>query len=106
MIPHERSLVKRLKNKPFALLGINSDTAERYRAAVKEGGITWPNWFDGGTSGGPIANLWHVQGWPTVYVLDAKGVIRYKGNFVDLDEAADKLLEESGAGSKPSSSSR
>ena len=25
MFPHERSLVKRLENKPFALIGINSD---------------------------------------------------------------------------------
>ena len=25
MYPHERSLVKRLKDKPFALIGVNSD---------------------------------------------------------------------------------
>ena len=78
MIPHERSLVQRLKDKPFALLGINSDDEKRYRAAVKEGGITWPNWFDGGNPSGPIASQWNVNFWPTVYVLDAKGVIRYK----------------------------
>ena len=32
MYPHERSLVKRLENKPFALLGVNSD---RDREALK-----------------------------------------------------------------------
>ena len=26
MYPHERSLVERLKDKPFALIGVNSDT--------------------------------------------------------------------------------
>jgi len=26
MYPHERSLVKKLEGKPFALIGINSDT--------------------------------------------------------------------------------
>ena len=26
MYPHERSLVKRLEGKPFALIGVNSDT--------------------------------------------------------------------------------
>ena len=26
MYPHERSLVKRLENEPFALIGVNSDT--------------------------------------------------------------------------------
>ena len=25
MLPHERSLVKRLKDRPFALLGVNAD---------------------------------------------------------------------------------
>jgi hypothetical protein len=30
MIPHERSLVERLKDKPFALLGVNSDVDKSY----------------------------------------------------------------------------
>ena len=25
---------------------------------------------------GTIANSWNVHGWPTIYVIDAKGVIR------------------------------
>ena len=106
MIPRERSLVQRLKNKPFVLLGINSDDERHYRSAVRDGGITWPNIFDGGGTGGPIATMWNVHGWPTIYVLDAKGVIRYKDYDVNLDEAVDKLLDESGVGSKPSSTSR
>ena len=40
--------------------------------------ITWPSWFDGGGTGGPIATLYGVRSWPTVYVLDPKGVIRFK----------------------------
>ena len=71
--------MKRLEKKPFALLGINSDTEQRYRAALKEGGITWPSWFDGGSPGGPIATKWSVEAWPTIYVLDARGVIRGRG---------------------------
>ena len=33
--------------------------------------------MDGSTSG-PIATAWNVRGWPTVYVIDEKGVIREK----------------------------
>ena len=95
MYPHERSLVKRLEGKPFALLGVNSDTKERVRQAIKKENITWRSWWDGGNTGGPIAKAWNVSGWPTIYVLDAKGVIRYKNvREKKMDEAVDTLLKE------------
>ena len=95
MYPHERSLVKRLEGKPFALLGINSDPKNRLREAMKKENITWRSWWDGGKTGGPIAKAWNVSGWPTTYVLDGKGVIRYK-NVRDksMDQAVDALLKE------------
>ena len=38
---------------------------------------------------------WNVRSWPTIYVLDHKGVIRYKGpREKALDEAVDTLLSE------------
>ncbi len=96
MYPHERSLVKRLQGKPFALLGINSDKNlnELHAAMIREQ-ITWRSWWDGGSTGGPIATLFGVRSWPTIYVIDHKGVIRYKNVRGEaLDEAVDTLLEE------------
>lgn len=90
MIPHERSLVQKLADKPFVLLGINSDKDknELLKTLEKEQ-ITWRHWFDGGSTNGPIAKTWNVHGWPTTYVLDADGVIRFK----DLrDEAAEQAI--------------
>jgi hypothetical protein len=99
MYPHERSLVKKLEGKPFALVGVNSDPdkAELKKAMEKEN-ITWRSFFDGGKIGGPIATRWAVQGWPTLYVIDHKGVIRHKhlgspGDKV-LDAEIDKLVKE------------
>lgn len=95
MYPHERSLVKRLENKPFALLGVNSDPKDKVEAALKRENITWRSFWDGGTTGGPIATKYDVHGWPTIYVLDAKGVIRYKNVRGEaMDEAVDALLKE------------
>jgi hypothetical protein len=96
MYPHERSLVKRLESKPFALLGINSDSdREKLKEVLKKEEITWRSWWDGGNSSGPVASKWNVTSWPTIYVLDAKGVIRYRDvRGKDLDEAVDKLLQE------------
>ena len=95
MYPHERSLVKRLENKPFALLGINSDPKERLREVMTKENITWRSWWDGGDTNGPIARAWNVSGWPTIYVLDHKGVIRFKNVRGEaMDKAVDELLAE------------
>ncbi|MGI9245076.1 MAG: peroxiredoxin family protein [Verrucomicrobiales bacterium] len=95
MYPHERSLVARMKDKPFTLLGVNSDPADRYKKAIEENNITWPSFWDGGSTGGPIATKWAVSGWPTIYVLDSEGVIRYKDvRGKAMDEAVNQLLKE------------
>ena len=97
MYPHERSLVKRLADKPFALLGINSDdNREELKKAMEKEQITWRSFWNGPKGmEGPISKAWNVEGWPTVYVLDAKGVIRYKGpREKQLDAAVDTLLAE------------
>jgi hypothetical protein len=96
MYPHERSLVKRLAGKPFALLGVNSDKdRELLKDVMTEKEITWRSWWDGGSTRGPIASQFNVSGWPTIYVLDSKGVIRYKGvRGVAMDKAVDTLLAE------------
>jgi hypothetical protein len=99
MYPHERSLVKRLEGKPFALLGVNSDLdKDALKKVMEKEEITWRSWWNGkdGTRG-PISTAWNVRGWPTIYVLDAKGVIRYKNvRGEGLDKAVDALLKEMG----------
>jgi hypothetical protein len=96
MYPHERSLVKRLADKPFALLGINSDhNRDEVKKVMATEQLSWRSWWDGGSMDGPIQTAYNVIQWPTIYVLDAEGVIRY----IDvrekvLDEAVDKLLAE------------
>jgi hypothetical protein len=96
MYPHERSLVQRLAGKPFALLGVNSDRdREELKQVLKKEQITWRSWWNGGSTGGPISQAWQVQGWPTIYVIDARGVIRYKNVRGDgMDQAVDTLLKE------------
>src|SRR5207247_8542371 len=95
MYPHERSLVKRLEGKPFALLGINSDPDKvKLKEAMEKEDITWRSWWDQTTSGA-IATSWNVHAWPTIYVLDHKGVIRRKNvRGESMDQVVNMLLEE------------
>jgi hypothetical protein len=137
MIPHEKTMVEKLKNRPFALLGINSDQdrdvlkdkkdskrmaeitalAAEARAQLpaedqaliakvhganiaylnrilKEQGISWRQAAQESTRG-PIPTRWNVQGWPTIYVLDAAGKIRFKDlRDQELEDAVVRLLDE------------
>jgi RNA polymerase sigma factor (sigma-70 family) len=94
MKPNLREMVKTFSGKPFALLEVNSDDDP---GAVKDrrkaDGTTWPCWADGGRDG-PIHRQWNVTRWPTVYVLDDAGVIRFK-NLRDepLAKAVEQLLK-------------
>jgi hypothetical protein len=98
MYPHERSLVKQHADKPFVLLGVNSDeNRDEVKNVVEKNNLTWRSWFDGGDTHGPIQTAYNVSHWPTIYVLDHKGVIRYIDvSEKELDEAIDKLLAEIG----------
>src|SRR3954468_4519984 len=91
MYPHELSLVKRLEGKPFTIIGVNSDTdKDKLKETLKEEKITWRSFWNGekGT-GGPISKEWNVRGWPTLYLIDADGVIRHKF----LGSPGDKVLD-------------
>ncbi len=99
MVPHDRKLVQRLTGQPFVLLGVASDTdRDKLNKAVKSQGINWRSWWDGGSLEGPIAKAWNVSGiwgWPTIYVIDERGVIRYKNvRGRELDQAVDHLLKQ------------
>src|SRR5262249_4869932 len=95
MIPHEREMVKRLGNKPFTLLGINSD---QDRSALKtiqtREKITWPSIAGGPPGQNPIAKRWNVHGWPTLFIIDHEGVIRYRDLHDDkrIEQIVDELL--------------
>lgn len=95
MLPHEKAMVERLKDRPFALIGINSDGDRAVvQKILKENGITWRQAIDVSTDG-VLARRWNVRGWPTIYILDAKGVIRYKNlRDQEMEDAVNRLLGE------------
>lgn len=96
MYPHERSLVRRLAGQPFELLGINSDSdRDALKKTLGEEQITWRSWWDQGSVDGPIQTKWNVAQRPAIYVLDGKGVIRFKDlKDEELDTAVDQLIAE------------
>src|SRR5437867_11468907 len=100
MWPHERSLVKNMVEKPFALVAVNTNgyRPEKLKEVMEHEKLNWRSFANPeGFSGGIVAK-WNLQGTPTVYILDHKGVIREKwlrspGDKV-IDEALAKLIKE------------
>jgi hypothetical protein len=110
MYPHERSFVKKVRDKPVVLLGVNSDKdRDDLKKVLAKEQITWRSWWDGGGTKGPIASKWKVNGWPTIYVIDPEGIIRAKddkGEFVGKPELLDEAVELVLAGAKPDAGTR
>ena len=99
MIPHQRAMVERLKNKPFALVSISIDEEmEILTDFLAKEKMPWTQWWVG--VGSSFGDAWDIRHYPTIYVVDADGVIRDKDlelrsdREAELDKAVDKLLKE------------
>jgi thiol-disulfide isomerase/thioredoxin len=95
-VPHERALAEKYKGRPFTLLGVNcNEKADVAKTTIEAEKMTWPQWYDGEESGGPIAEKFHVRGFPTIFVIDAQGMIRSKNAREDaLDKTVEALMKE------------
>jgi thiol-disulfide isomerase/thioredoxin len=97
--PYQRLLMEVYKDRPFTLLSVNSDKdAAAAKAAKASRGLTYRSWWDGyaaRNTHGPIAASWGVMGWPTTYVLDQRGVIRFVNlRQEDMLKAVKQLMAE------------
>ena len=93
MYPLERQLVKRCKDKPVVVVGVNCDEPARLRQLTDDGTVTWRNWSDG--PHGPIHQTWQITAFPRFTCSTTQGVIRYRDvRGSSVDEAVDALLKK------------
>lgn len=80
MVPIERALAQRMQGKSFNMIGVNGDEIlPDAKHAMEREKMTWPSFWNGKEGpNGPIATAWNVHGWPTIFVLDSDGIIRFK----------------------------
>jgi hypothetical protein len=91
------------------LIGVNVNgyDAKQLKEAMDKEKLNWRSFADPGALGqGAIAAKWNLPGTPTYYVIDPKGVIRYKwvGSPGEkaIDSALDMLIKEAeGYGKDP-----
>lgn len=97
MYPHERSLVNSMQGRPFSLLGVNTDDkVSTAKAAVKENNLNWRSWYDGGSHS--IVERFAITGFPTIFLVDHNGIIRFKDlGGESLEVAIEMLVAEAEA---------
>lgn len=98
LIPSQRDLVKKYAERPFTLISVSADDSpEDVVAFQKETPMPWVHWFNG-PEGGVVDN-WLIPAFPTMFVIDAKGVIRGRDIWdeMQLDTLVGKLIEEAEA---------
>ena len=96
MYAYERSLVEKYQGRPVVLLGVNTDAnRDAVRQVVARQHISWRSWW-AGTPDGDIPTRWHVTGYPSLFVIDAQGVVRHQNIQPgrELEHAIDALLRE------------
>jgi peroxiredoxin len=88
--------VKRLAEKPFALIGVHGNGYEpkKLKQVMEKEKLNWRSFADPRV----ISPKWSARGTPTYYIIDPKGVIRYKWigypGEKAIDTALAKLIQE------------
>jgi thiol-disulfide isomerase/thioredoxin len=77
-VPKLNTLIKKYNNKKFQVVGINAyDTREDIASFYKRNNPTFKTVNDNGK----VTNDYGVEGFPTVVLIDKKGVVLYSGNY-------------------------
>lgn len=79
MIPHQTEMVQNFKNKPFELVSVSIDekieTVDKFHAKRP---MPWTQWFNGAEGG--ILSQWNISRYPTIIIIDKKGIIRHRND--------------------------
>jgi thiol-disulfide isomerase/thioredoxin len=97
MFPHQRELVEKLKGKPVKLVSVSADdTKEILTKFLEKEKMPWTHMWSGAAGG--FIDLYQIGSYPTIYVLDATGTIRFKHvRNEKMDHAVETLLKEMGS---------
>ena len=78
------------------MLGVNVNgyDAKKLKLEMEKEKLNWRSFADPGALGqGPIVTRWSIPATPTFYIIDHKGVIRYKWVGSPGEEAIDAALD-------------
>ncbi|MGL4551945.1 MAG: TlpA family protein disulfide reductase [Gemmataceae bacterium] len=72
LFPRLKALQEAHKGRPFAVVGVADDEVD----VPPESRPGWRSFRNGREKGPSVSAAWNLRSWPTLYLIDAKGVIR------------------------------
>lgn len=95
-IPHVRDAYERYNKEGLEIVGISFDADKpRLEEVVKRERITWPQYFDGGGQEAAPGKTFGIRHWPSMWLLDRNGVVRFISAGAGLDRKITALLKTS-----------
>ena len=87
-----------MQDKPFALIGVNINCYDpkKLKEVMDKEQLNFRSFTDtaDGEGLGVISSAWNLMGTPTLFVVDHKGVIRYRRLGIPDKEAIDEVLNK------------
>ncbi len=94
MIPHERELVEKNKEKPFVLVSVSvDDEKETLTKFLEKEKMPWVHWWDNGQETA-VMKKYRVRAFPTLYLIDHTGVVKHKWVGNPGNDKIDAAVEE------------
>ena len=82
MLPLMNQAAEQLKDKNAVVIGVNTDIESEAKQAFADHRVAFRNVLDNTTSG-PNTSLYSPRNFPTLYLIDPKGVIAVKNGSLD-----------------------
>ncbi len=94
-LPHVRDAYERYEKHGLVIIGVSFDVDKaRLEEVVKREQIRWPQYFDGLGRDAAPGKAFGIQHWPSMWLLDRNGVIRFISAGARLDRKITALLKE------------
>ena len=97
-MPEVVAAYEKFKSQGFRILSVSGDDAgvsARLKKIIKDHAVTFPVIYDGKGGKGPLMIQNRVIGFPSAFLLDRHGRVRYTGlNGKELERRVSQLLAE------------
>lgn len=96
-IPNVRATYARWHASGFEIIGVSFDSdKDALEELVKQEKMVWPQYFEGRHNA--IGDQFHIEHYPSMWLVDKQGVIRYISAGEKMEEKIKTLLKEPGIG--------
>ena len=95
LVAQERSLLDRLKGKPFSIVGVSGDfDPEEPMKTPGPSEVTWWSFQNSRADKTAISSEWRIFTWPTLFLVDHLGIIRQRWDGIPPAEVLNREIEQ------------